>query len=107
MKQCGFTFLELIIALALFSAGLLGILQLQLLAGLQLQESVYTHRAVLEAYRLSTLFILFPMQSHEEPWAAELAHLLPDGSGHLDANQITVTWNSGAKTQQIQLKRGI
>lgn len=107
MKQCGFSFLELIIALGLFSAGLLGILQLQFLAQLQLQQAMYTHRALLQAYHLSTQLILFPMQSVEREWAAALAHLLPSGEGRLEADQITVTWMSGGNTQQVQLKRGI
>lgn len=100
-KNKGFTFLELLIALAIFSAGLLGVLQLQFLAQRQLYESVYVSRAVQQAYNLSALFMMFdakPNSSRAKQLQAEWnlinAQLLPEGIGNFEHSKITVFWKN-------------
>jgi prepilin-type N-terminal cleavage/methylation domain-containing protein len=90
----GFTFLELLMALAIFSAGLLGILQLQFLAQRQLYDAIYISRAVAQAYNLSALMIMFDDSSVIEDWNLRNAKILPEGDGQLNDNTITVSWKN-------------
>ena len=107
----GFTFLELLIALAIFSAGLLGILQLQLLTQRQLSDAVYISRAVQQAYNLSSLFIMFDTTAHshlavqlQTDWNVRNADILPEGSGHIKGNNIIVTWKNPFNTEDSDVK---
>ncbi len=97
----GFTFLELLIALAIFSAGLLGVLQLQFLAQRQLYDAVYISRAVQQAYNLSALFIMFDAAPNsaralqlQEDWNVRNAEILPEGNGQVMGDVISVTWKN-------------
>lgn len=105
----GFTLLEFLLALAIFSIGLLGLLQLQLIAQKQLQESLYTSRAVIQAYNLSALWTMFAAkpssslaQQLEISWNQQNAQLLPAGDGrwHQQGQQtvISVLWDFSGET---------
>lgn len=98
----GFTFLELLIALTIFSMGLLGVLQLQIHAQLQLQQSIYLSRAAVQAYNLPTLWHIFETTAHESlgtqlhtQWNEKNAALLPQGKGIVSHEKITVTFDAG------------
>ncbi len=96
-KSKGYTFLELILALAIFSAGVLGLLQMQALVQRQLQESQTISLAVMQAYYLSALFSSFSsatLNDLTQQWQARLAQLLPSGAGEITATEILVTWHS-------------
>jgi prepilin-type N-terminal cleavage/methylation domain-containing protein len=112
-KTKGFTFLELLIALALFSAGLLGLLQLQFLAQRQLQETLYVTRAFNQAYNLSALLTIFEAapgsalaQQLLQHWNADNAQVLPNGVGTLEHDLISVSWQSPLSIEKIQLHLG-
>ncbi len=109
----GFTFLELLIALALFSVGLLGILQLQFFAQRQLQEAVYVTRGLQQAYNLSALLMMFEAQPYsaravqlQQQWNMDNARLLPHGKGTFEFNKINVFWESPLSIEQVQLHYG-
>lgn len=108
----GFTFLELLVALALFSSGLLGILQLQFMTHRHLQEAVYTTRAVQQAYNLSAQLTVFNATSGsalawqlQHAWNSDNKKLLPQGQGAMTANSITVFWEQERQIS-VQLQRG-
>lgn len=113
-REKGFTFLELLIALGLFSIGLLGVLQLQYWAQRQLQEAIYVNRAFEQAYNFSALLQMFsakPMsalsQTLQQQWNEENAQVLPNGYGELipqgNGAFIKVYWQSPVQSAQIQL----
>ncbi|MFA6037690.1 MAG: prepilin-type N-terminal cleavage/methylation domain-containing protein [Legionellales bacterium] len=109
----GFTFLELLIALAIFSAGLLGVLQLQFLAQRQLYEAVYVSRAVQQAYNLSALLMMFDAQPNsararqlQEDWNLMNAQLLPEGAGNLEHSKITVFWKNPLSVEAMFVQMG-
>ncbi len=110
VEHAGFTFLELLIALALFSAGLLGLLQLQFLAQRQLQEALYVTSAAQQAYNLSSLWTMFncgPGSSLayrlEHTWNEDNARLLPQGEGRFESDGIHVFWHTPLSKSQLQL----
>ena len=109
MSCKGYTFLELILALAIFSAGLLGILQLQALTQRQWQESQYISVAIMQAYSASALLTSFAKEGDlSQPlssWQADLAQLLPQGEGVITATTITVFWHDPLAAQHIHLQR--
>jgi prepilin-type N-terminal cleavage/methylation domain-containing protein len=101
----GFTFLELMIALVIFSMGLLGLLQLQLVSRQQLQESMYGSRAIMQAYNLLALNTMFATtrdsslsQQLYSEWNKTNATLLPNGEGlwviEEDKHVLSVFWDS-------------
>ncbi len=97
----GFTLLELLIALAIFSAGLLGILQLQFLAQRQLYDAVYISRAAQQAYNLSALLIMFDTAPVFDDWNLRNAQILPEGDGQLKGNTITVSWKNPLNVERM------
>lgn len=112
----GFTFLELFVALAIFSAGLLGILQLQFLSARQMYEAVYISRAVQQAYNLSTLLLMFDANMNsslahqlEVDWNLYSAEILPEGEGRIEGLQIKVFWRGALDGEQsvLELQHGI
>lgn len=107
----GFTFLELLIALTIFSAGLLGILQLQFLAQRQIHEAVYISRASIQAYNLSALFIMFDTTPHsvvgltlQDDWNEYNAHILPQSKGEVTSQAIIVDWHNPLYVEKSQVK---
>lgn len=107
----GFTFLELLMALALFSTGLLGVLQLQFLAQRQLYDAVYVARGVQQAYNLSSLLTMFEALpgsgralALQAMWNLDNARVLPGGEGTLESFMITVFWDNPLTVSRMYVR---
>ncbi|MGA2654494.1 MAG: prepilin-type N-terminal cleavage/methylation domain-containing protein [Gammaproteobacteria bacterium] len=112
----GFTFLELLIALAVFSAGLLGVLQLQMLVQRQMYDALYISRAVQQAYNLSALLIMFNASKNsalsmqlQTDWNTRNAEILPEGSGEIKGENIVVVWQSPLEVNKsvVEMQYGV
>jgi prepilin-type N-terminal cleavage/methylation domain-containing protein len=108
LNHRGYTFLELLMALSIFSIGLLGVLQLQMQGSRQLHESVYISRAAMQAYNLSAAWTMFDAAPGSalandlmDTWNKTNAVLLPQGEGSFiisgNEGMITVTWDFAAE----------
>jgi type IV pilus assembly protein PilV len=106
LSQAGFSLLELLVSLLVFSVGMLGLMSVQLSALRLSHDSSLNYRASLLASERAEQMLATGSMLGLQQWQEDVARMLPAGTGTVtqsaDAYQIVLQWRSSEAQSNAQ-----